>query len=239
MRRAALDPPGLCFLLTTPRASYHEQELHCGCRSNLFAAISDQTSSAPPVPLQSYLSSLELVEKLHFFCPDSDYFHQNIKFSAQFRSRDPWTSQLSSWSLSQDAGLRSAWLPVCTQLLWIFSEASLCQSPSPRAFVPPLQVIISSGKLRAGQRSIELQKLALSRQWRGSSSGCLCISLNPRRRHWCTVISGTALKHTPGSPEGEGGCKATCRLQRGAELRWCSSSRAVQQLWVKFSIPRQ
>lgn len=158
----------------------------CGCRSNLFAAVCDQASSAPPVSLQSYIS-------------------------------------LDSWGLSQGAG--SVWLFhfFFMHLLCISVEASLCQSLSLRAFIPLLQVITFSSKLRPGPSGTELWKLVLSQPWRDSSSGCLCTSLTPSRQQLCTVISGTAwLPALPWStsqaPERGTECKAIYKHQRGAEL---------------------
>lgn len=105
----------------------------------------------------------------------------------------PWKSQRNSQSFSQGAGLRSAWLFdfFCMQLLCIFFEACLCPSISLRALISLLQVITFSSKLRPGQSSIKLRKLMLSRPWRDSSSGCLCIFLNLRRQQSCTGTSGT------------------------------------------------
>ncbi|KAM9625568.1 acyl-CoA dehydrogenase family member 10 isoform 4-T4 [Morphnus guianensis] len=79
---------------------------------------------------------------------------------------------------------------ISMHLLCVSFEASLCQSLSLRAFVPLLQVITFSGKLRPGQSSIKLWKLMLSQRWKDSLSGCLCIFLNIRRRQLCMVISG-------------------------------------------------
>lgn len=52
--------------------------------NSLLPFLTKPPQASPPVPLQRELSYLELVEKLQF-CPGLDYFHLNIKSSAQLR----------------------------------------------------------------------------------------------------------------------------------------------------------